>query len=433
MEFVKDNTASLYSGYLPRERIFSLLDNFEKVPLIGVFAGIGYGKTTLISSYIKERHIDSIWLDMSYADTIKDAHNIIRKHFNKPIPEDISKYKKSMIVFDNYQIVDNNPKIQKLINHMLTKHNDSMSILLISSTYPQHSFSTFKLHNQYLQLNSSELAFTIEESLLFFNTYFHLDLQYGQIKYIMKLTKGWPSAYHLLAKALNDKTQAERQLFLLELDDKLPDISHYLFDEIFESQPPEIQTFLMQTSLLIVLSPDIIDEYLSINSSNDILDKLLQNNLFIELDNYGSFTYSGLMRHYLYERYQSGNPDEVIEQGHIKLSRIYESKHSFVDAYIHAIAGKDYTRISHLTEIIRARYSPAVLITLIIEQLQILSPSLLIASSSLLVNRSFSLSMSLEFIEPLQNKISDAKRKQSLRTCKSRTLGRSYFSTTRSS
>jgi LuxR family maltose regulon positive regulatory protein len=51
-----------------RERLFKQLDRFQEGPVIWVSGPGGSGKTTLVSSYLQERGIPSLWYQVEEAD-----------------------------------------------------------------------------------------------------------------------------------------------------------------------------------------------------------------------------------------------------------------------------------------------------------------------------------------------------------------------------
>ncbi|HEX9452584.1 MAG TPA: hypothetical protein VF934_14305, partial [Burkholderiales bacterium] len=46
---------------LPRKRLFDLLDEQRKHPAIWIAAPPGFGKTTLLASYIESRKLSCLW------------------------------------------------------------------------------------------------------------------------------------------------------------------------------------------------------------------------------------------------------------------------------------------------------------------------------------------------------------------------------------
>jgi LuxR family transcriptional regulator, maltose regulon positive regulatory protein len=51
-----------------RERLFKQLDRFQEGPVIWVSGPGGCGKTTLVSSYLQERGVPSLWYQTEEAD-----------------------------------------------------------------------------------------------------------------------------------------------------------------------------------------------------------------------------------------------------------------------------------------------------------------------------------------------------------------------------
>jgi hypothetical protein len=56
------------TGYFPRKRLFRLLDDARKRPVIWISAPPGSGKTTLVSSYIDARWLPRLWYQVDERD-----------------------------------------------------------------------------------------------------------------------------------------------------------------------------------------------------------------------------------------------------------------------------------------------------------------------------------------------------------------------------
>ena len=58
----------LLKGFLPRKRLFRLLDNARHTPTIWISGPPGSGKTTLVSSYVETRKIPCLWYQVDEGD-----------------------------------------------------------------------------------------------------------------------------------------------------------------------------------------------------------------------------------------------------------------------------------------------------------------------------------------------------------------------------
>ena len=56
-------------GILPRERLFRLLDDNGRYPVVWLCAAPGAGKTTLIASYLEARNRPFIWYQLDSGDS----------------------------------------------------------------------------------------------------------------------------------------------------------------------------------------------------------------------------------------------------------------------------------------------------------------------------------------------------------------------------
>ncbi|MGA1875025.1 MAG: hypothetical protein ACMUIA_05420, partial [bacterium] len=61
-------TRPALSGALSRERLFHLLDQGRKKPVIWINAPAGSGKTVLLASYLEANRLSSLWYQLDEGD-----------------------------------------------------------------------------------------------------------------------------------------------------------------------------------------------------------------------------------------------------------------------------------------------------------------------------------------------------------------------------
>src|SRR5215831_14863872 len=67
IRFAKLTRPKLFAA-LPRERLFDLLDERRRHPVVWVCGPPGVGKTTLVASYLTARKLRGIWYQVDEAD-----------------------------------------------------------------------------------------------------------------------------------------------------------------------------------------------------------------------------------------------------------------------------------------------------------------------------------------------------------------------------
>ena len=61
-------TRPTLSGILPRKRLFHLLDETRRRPVTWISAPAGYGKTTMVASYLDSRNLPCLWYQLDERD-----------------------------------------------------------------------------------------------------------------------------------------------------------------------------------------------------------------------------------------------------------------------------------------------------------------------------------------------------------------------------
>ncbi|WP_042345427.1 tetratricopeptide repeat protein [Bacillus massiliigorillae] len=376
-----------YSPYIIRNRLFQAIEYHPQLSLISVVGDGGYGKTTLVSSYIQENNIPTVWYQLNSSDQYvqiftshlkaglyKEIYQNISGDVIEPnsIEEEIeiiiqllSKREQPLfIVLDDYQWVDQSPEIETIIHKILAHCSSAVTFIIISRVQPHLSTTKLKLEKRYKELTTSDLAFTLEETKEFFNTMNGLLLEHQELLLIFKRTEGWIASYQLLLEIINKMNVVERSFFWSEFP-KVQDIYDYLSTEVLEAQGEEIKDFLYRTSLLSELDEQVIDQFLNINHSKSILKQLLKQHLFIYRDEQGYIRYHNLFRQFLYQKYKELVHNDVIVNEHLKLAVIYEERYQFVYAFAHSTIGNDYVRATKLMGLISNRYNPVESIVLL--------------------------------------------------------------------
>jgi LuxR family maltose regulon positive regulatory protein len=221
--------------------------------------------------------------------------------------------------------------------------------MIATRTDPPLRLAQLRARGELCEIRAEDLRFTTEEAIRFLNHSMGLDLTSHDITTLTQKTEGWIAGLQLAAISLQG--DQDRQAFVRAFagDDRY--IADYLLDEALSRQPPLIQAFLLQTSILDRLSAPLCAAVTGQNESQSILGELERANLFLApLDSQRNwYRYHHLFADLLNNHLRRTQPEEVLEL-HKKASSWYEDNGLIPDAINHALAANDIERIVQLAE-----------------------------------------------------------------------------------
>jgi LuxR family maltose regulon positive regulatory protein len=419
--------------HLIRNRLYSYLENHLDRSLICLTSGGGYGKTTLIANFVRDKHIPAIWYQLSHQDRnlhifltymktalyrIKFGTNLIYDIAVEKMEEEMENIiallshwpTRLVIVLDHYQSVDQCEEVESVLNRMIAHASPLITFIITSRVRPNLQLSNLKLQNKLVELRTNDLAFTKEEIFRFFVQLHDVTLHEHEVDLIYQKTEGWVTSLKLLQDVIKEMSEAERSSFWLKFNGT-PDIYDYLGTETLASQSQEMRHFLYKTCLLSDLNSSVINKYLGISDSDQILEHLLKHHLFIYKTNSGTIKYHHLFRSFLYKelskRYQA-----EIEDLHKKLSHIYEQRGDMINSFIHSVAGGDFLNVAKLMKNMKERFNHSQFLTLIEKFSENFPQDISTASTSLFLIRYIPPNIVQDLIASLESHIKCFKENQ---------------------
>ncbi|MCK5099089.1 MAG: protein MalT, partial [Desulfobacteraceae bacterium] len=326
-------TIPQFSDIVERDRLFSFLDLNRQKNVFLILGQAAQGKSTLIASYLSmtQNSTRTLWLHLgkSESDHTKLFYMLFNafskvignsKYFkNLKIPqttlgvgEDIARYseilislfniidQKINIVIDDIDSLDENASSFSLIQNIITDIPINISLFLLSRQMPVLAIEKLKMDQKMLVLNNEDIAFTLEETQMFFSRFKKTEkIDLTQIKKIQAVTEGWAGGLTLVSESMR------RSPDLTKLPEHIAtDAFSFFSEEIYLSLPEHIKNFLMKTSFFEVLDPEVLSQFCEdIPDPVQILKELEKRNLFIQrVDSSGKwpvFRYNKLFRTFL--------------------------------------------------------------------------------------------------------------------------------------
>lgn len=310
------------SDILPRKRLFKQLDQALQKPITFVIAPCGSGKTTLVADYIRERKLPCLWyqLDEGEADLATFFHylrlaasninprkgealplltfeylqsvnvfargwfeklfNILtgQKPKNKSSAHAAQKIKYNCIALDNYQDVPEESAFHEMLAKSLEVMPEGMNIVIISRNEPHTAFARLKANSRVNIIGRDDIRFTLEETKELVSSIRKLKLGKDALATLHKRTEGWA------AGLIHSTEIASKEGFKEEAIQGLPlyETFDYFAGDVFNRREQETQRFLLETSFLPRITPDMADRLTGMNGSDRILSWLSSRNYFTQ-------------------------------------------------------------------------------------------------------------------------------------------------------
>ena len=392
------------SKLVVRPRLLEKLNEGLHRKLILISAPAGFGKTTLISSWInqigggleQEDHttkthqafpmvypVGAAWVSLDDRDNdpnqfwlyVVAALQTIDATLGKNLPaflesqnspplealvtmliNDLAEFQSDheqqfplLLILDDYHLIATEA-IHDSLNFLIDHLPPALHLIITTRSDPPLHLSQRRARSEITQIRASDLSFTLDEIVKFFNSLMGLNLSSSEIAALESRTEGWIAGLQLAALSLQD--QKDRHTFITNFAGNDRYIADYLVDEVIHHQPIHIKTFLLQTSILGQLCVSLCNTVTGQNESRSILTQLERANLFLTpLDNRREWyryhqLFSDLLRQRLYE---SNNLDEI-NLLHQRASKWYEEKGEIIEAVEHASLSGDHQRVAQLIE-----------------------------------------------------------------------------------
>src|SRR2546421_9148340 len=364
---------------VPRPRLTAQLSASLHRKLTLVSAPSGFGKTTLLSTWVQslpsgKQHVTWVSLDegdndplrfWEYALTALDnckpglctsllafmqmEKSLSIQYLLTALINTLVKQKEQfLLVLDDYHVITE-PAVHISLTFLLEHLPSQLHILLTTRTDPPLSLSRLRARDQVLEVRAEQLRCTSEETLTFFTRAMGITLTRGEIQEVEARTEGWMAGLQLLARSMRGRT--DPTAILHELNGSHRFILDYLTDEVLRQQPPALQTFLLRTSILERLCAPLCDSVVGQSGSQLVLEQLEQANLFIEtLDGRCEwYRYHALFAEVLHYRLEQ-TEGEAVSTLHLRASQWYAQQGYLNEAVRHAISARNWPWAADLIE-----------------------------------------------------------------------------------
>ena len=266
---------------LARDRLLDWLSVKVHRRAVLLVAEAGYGKTTLLADFTRRTRVRVLWFrldrgDRDWVGFIAHLVAAIRVHVagfgtstaallretatSAPsletvldtflrelggLPNDPTAF-----VFDDVHFVDDSPDVKQVLRELLARGPERMSFVFASRREPPIRLARLRALGEVAELGTDDLRFDTGETERLFRETYEMRLEPAVLAELSRRTEGWAASLQLVRAALHDRNAAEVRTFISSLSGAEGHLYEYLAEEVVGDLSPELQQFLMRTSLL---------------------------------------------------------------------------------------------------------------------------------------------------------------------------------------
>lgn len=385
------------SSRVSRPRLLSRLNAVGSHKLTLISAPAGFGKTSLLAEWAAQTELLIGWLSLDSEDNdpnrflhylyaaldsaqegIVRAARTLLESFQVVSPQTVitallkdleAAAEPIVLVLDDYQFI-NNPAIHDGLAYFLERAGPNLHLVIASRVDPPLPLARLRVEADLLEVRTDELRFTLEECTAFFSRVSELEITPADVQALAARTEGW--AVGLQMAGISLQNAPDRSRFIQTFSGSHRYILEYLIQEVLDHQSPQVQRFLLCTSILERLSAPLCDTVLENDEgsmregdgdsysresrlngiSASILEYLERANLFlVPLDDERTwYRYHHLFADLLRTQLQKSLGASGVAQLHIRASEWLAHNGSVLEAITHASLAQDDERVERFIE-----------------------------------------------------------------------------------
>ncbi len=338
-----------------RTRLYELLDNGAARKLTIVSAPAGYGKTTLVASWLGERSLDCCWVNLGGQDSSAQQLTVYLCAALDRLEKRESatgsdrwvallngleaRRRETIVILDDYHLAES-AEVNDLVMLLLEHLPSTAHLVIITRVDPSLRLAKLRGQAELVEVRQSDLALTLEETGAFLAEVSGVELTKEVVRSLSLVTEGWVAGLQILTSSV--KSSADPSRLIGELVGRQRYLRDYLVEEVLVGLDPPALEFLERCSILERLSADLCEALTGRTDSREVLSAMDGQNLFISPmdEEHRWFRLHHLFAQVLSARMQQDHPTEIPVL-HGKASEWFAAHDQPVEAINHCLASGD--------------------------------------------------------------------------------------------
>jgi ATP/maltotriose-dependent transcriptional regulator MalT/DNA-binding SARP family transcriptional activator len=353
---------------LRRARLIDWLNDVSTCRAAVIAADAGYGKTTLLWQWEREAPFPCYWYKLDRNDrdwtfhisylieAISKRHPGFGRRAHSALQQmggpgssrpGVAAYllaemherltEPCTFIIDDWQYVNAVTEVRGLWNQILRDAPPTCRFVFASRSKPILQFARFKTHSGYAELRTDSLRFTQAEIEELFRDIYDDPLDAAEVVELERRTEGWAASLQLVEVSLRERQSAdERQRFIRSMPDTGDsDLFDFLAEEVLDQQPEATRNFLLSTSILQQITPEVAERLAGVHDGRRELIDLEQRGLFTNRLDEVRYRYHNLFREFLERRLVAERSDAEVVGLHIHAASYFETSAQWPEAIHH--------------------------------------------------------------------------------------------------
>jgi LuxR family maltose regulon positive regulatory protein len=266
----------LVTGELvPRPDLLERLERGRGRPLTLVSAPAGYGKTTLVSTWLERCGLPAAWLSLDehdgdpalflsyllaalqtlFPDVGSETQALLEPPRLPPLPvlarsllNELDRIEQPfLLVLEDYHTL-RGLAVHELVGELLRHPPRGMHLVLVTRRDPPLPLANLRAQGRMTEIRFQDLRFTPARTATFLRDVMGLEVDDAALQAAHQRTEGWVTGLRLTALCLRDSHDAGDRDDCLQGSSRY--VGDYLLGEILARQAPAVQEYLLHTSIL---------------------------------------------------------------------------------------------------------------------------------------------------------------------------------------
>jgi LuxR family transcriptional regulator, maltose regulon positive regulatory protein len=232
---------------------------------------------------------------------------------------------------------------------LLERLPSNVHLVISSRIDPPLPLARLRARGQTAEINAADLSFTREEAVSFLKDTMGLNLSDEDVAALEERTEGWIAGLQLAALSMRDRKDISG--FIQAFSGSHRDVLDFLTEEVLDRQSEWIRSFLLETSILQLLTGEVCDAVTAREDGQEVLEELERQNLFVVAldDERRWYRYHHLFADVLRGLLEQERSKDVKEL-HLRAASWYERNGWVSEAVEHALAAGDAGWAARLVE-----------------------------------------------------------------------------------